>query len=42
MWEKIEDMEANQSEVYNEILKKMNPLFAKPPITDFYEVCSEI
>jgi hypothetical protein len=20
----------------------MNPLFAKPPITDYYEVCSEI
>jgi hypothetical protein len=42
MWEKIEDMESNQNEAYNQILKEMNPLFAKPPITDFYEVCSEI
>jgi hypothetical protein len=42
MWEKIEDMESNQSETYNRILKEMNHLFAKAPVTDFYEVCSEI
>ncbi|MDJ0660288.1 MAG: antibiotic biosynthesis monooxygenase [Crocosphaera sp.] len=42
MWEKIEDMEANQSEVYQQILEEMTPLFVKPPKTDFYEVCSEI
>jgi hypothetical protein len=35
-------MEANQTEIYQAILEQMNPLFAKPPITDFYEVCSEI
>ncbi|MEB3311439.1 MAG: antibiotic biosynthesis monooxygenase [Snowella sp.] len=42
IWEKIEDMEANQTEVYQHILEQMAPLFAKPPVTDFYEVCSEI
>jgi heme-degrading monooxygenase HmoA len=42
MWDRIEDMEENQSEVYQEILEKMKHLFAKPPITSFYEVCSEI
>ena len=42
MWEKIEDMEANQNEIYQEIMEKMTPLFVKPPKTDFYEVCSEI
>lgn len=42
IWENIEDMEANQTEIYQAILEQMNPLFAKPPITDFYEVCSEI
>ena len=42
MWEKIEDMEANQNDIYQEIMEKMTPLFVKPPKTDFYEVCSEI
>jgi heme-degrading monooxygenase HmoA len=42
IWEKIEDMEANQSEIYQAILEEMTPLFAKPPLTDFYEVSSEI
>ncbi len=42
MWEKIEDMEANQSEAYQKIMEEMAPLFAKPPVTSFYEVCSEI
>ncbi|ACB52578.1 unknown [Crocosphaera subtropica ATCC 51142] len=42
MWEKLEDMEANQSEVCQKILEEMTPLFVKPPKTDFYEVCSEI
>ena len=42
MWEKIEDMEANQSEVYKKIIEQMTPLFIKPPKTDFYEVSSEI
>jgi len=42
MWDKIEDMEANQTEAYQAILAEMNDLFVKPPITDFYEVASEI
>lgn len=42
MWEKIEDMEANQTEAYNHIMREMGHLFVKPPITDFYELCSEI
>lgn len=42
MWEKIEDMEANQSEIYQQILQKMAPLFVNPPVTDFFEVSSEV
>ena len=42
MWERIEDMEANQNEAYQAILAEMNSLFASPPVTDFYEICSEI
>jgi heme-degrading monooxygenase HmoA len=42
VWDKIDDMEANESEDYQAIIKEMNTLFAKPPTTCFYEVCSEI
>ncbi|HAC66326.1 MAG TPA: antibiotic biosynthesis monooxygenase [Cyanothece sp. UBA12306] len=42
MWEKIEDMDSNQSEIYQKILEEMALLFSKPPVTDFYEVNSEI
>ena len=42
MWEKIDDMEANQNEAYQAILKQMSPLFVKAPTTAFYEVCSEV
>jgi heme-degrading monooxygenase HmoA len=42
MWEKIEDMDANQNEAYKALLHEMAPLFATPPTTDFFEVCSEI
>ncbi len=42
IWDKIDDMEANKSEAHELLLKSMAPLFAKPPVTDFYEVCSEI
>lgn len=42
MWDSIEDMEANESESLHLIMKEMAHLFAKPPVTDFYEVCSEI
>ena len=42
IWEKIEDMEANQDENYKKILEEMGHLFATPPVTSFYEVCSEV
>jgi len=41
-WESLEDMEANQSEAYQEILKQINHLFAKIPETNIYEIVSEI
>jgi hypothetical protein len=40
-WEDVGDMDANQSEAYQAILKEMTPLFAKAPTTDFYELVSE-
>lgn len=42
LWDSEDDMQANQSEAYQEILHKMNHLFAKPPITGCYEIVSEI
>lgn len=42
MWERIEAMDENQSEAYQAILEEMKHLFAKPPVTCFYEVSSEI
>ncbi|MGF1478187.1 MAG: antibiotic biosynthesis monooxygenase [Cyanophyceae cyanobacterium] len=42
LWEAIEDMQDNQNEAYQAILKEMSHLFAKPPVTSFYELCSEI
>lgn len=42
IWEKIENMHENQSEVYQAILDEMTPLFATPPQTDFYEISSQI
>ncbi|MCC5637301.1 antibiotic biosynthesis monooxygenase [Nostoc sp. CHAB 5844] len=41
-WESVEDMEANQNEVYQNILKKMMPLFVEPPKTVVYELVCEI
>ncbi|TAE39693.1 MAG: antibiotic biosynthesis monooxygenase [Oscillatoriales cyanobacterium] len=41
-WESVEEMAANQSESYQQILKQMTPLFAKIPDTDVYEIVSEI
>lgn len=41
-WESVGDMEANQNEAYQTVLKKMMPLFAKPPSTTVYEVVCEI
>jgi hypothetical protein len=43
MWGRIEQMtEAEQNEAYKAILAEMNPLFASPPVTDIYEICSQI
>ncbi|MGK7932758.1 MAG: antibiotic biosynthesis monooxygenase [Microcystaceae cyanobacterium] len=42
MWDEVDDMQANQSDDYKALLEEMNSLFAKPPVTDFYEICSEI
>jgi heme-degrading monooxygenase HmoA len=41
-WESVEDMAANENEVYQSILKKMSPLFAQPPTTCVYELVCEI
>lgn len=41
-WESIENMEANQNEITQEIFKQMNPLFVVAPNTSFYEVVSEM
>lgn len=42
VWDNIEDMDENQNEAYLSIMQEMAPLFIKPPVTNFYEVCSEI
>ena len=42
IWEKIDDMQENQTEAYKKILQEMSHLFATPPNTSFYELCSEI
>ncbi|WP_029681837.1 hypothetical protein [Picosynechococcus sp. NKBG15041c] len=42
LWDNIEDMDKNQTELGQQIMAEMNPLFAEPPETDFYQVCSEI
>jgi heme-degrading monooxygenase HmoA len=42
VWDNIEDMEANQNSVNQAIMKEMSSLFVKSPVTNFYEVCSEI
>jgi heme-degrading monooxygenase HmoA len=41
-WESVEDMEASHNEVYQNILKKMMPLFAEPPHSLVYELVCEI
>ena len=42
LWEKIEDMDENHNEAYENIMKEMKHLFATPPSTNFYDVLSEI
>lgn len=41
-WESVDDMDANQSDEYQTILKRMAPLFTSPPTTAIYEVVSEL
>jgi heme-degrading monooxygenase HmoA len=42
LWDNPEDMEANRNEVHEALIKEMGHLFAAPPETSFYEVCSEV
>ena len=42
LWKTLEDMEANQTDVHRKILEEMGPLFNTPPVTNIYEVCSEV
>ena len=42
LWENPGDMEANVTPVYTEALERISHLFAAPPTTGFYEVCSEL
>jgi heme-degrading monooxygenase HmoA len=41
-WDNIDDMDANRNEACEAIFAKMAHLFLKPPVTNFYEVCSKI
>jgi hypothetical protein len=41
-WENEELMQANESEVYKSILKKMAPLFSGVPVVNSYELVTEI
>lgn len=42
-WESVDDMDLNQKEEHHQdILKKMNPLFAHAPNIRVYEVVSEV
>ncbi|MEB3181689.1 MAG: antibiotic biosynthesis monooxygenase [Nostocaceae cyanobacterium] len=41
-WDSVEDMTASQSEVYQNILKQMMPLFVTTPTTSVYELVCEI
>lgn len=43
LWENVGDMDAQaHNDVYQTALSKISHLFEKPPVTRFYEVCSEI
>lgn len=41
IWDDLEDMDQNRSDTHEKILAEMNSLFAAPPETSFYEVCTE-
>lgn len=42
LWDNVDDMSTHNNAVYEAALSKISHLFAKPPETGFYEVCSEI
>ncbi|MEB3212857.1 MAG: antibiotic biosynthesis monooxygenase [Leptolyngbyaceae bacterium] len=41
-WNSVEDMEANQGEAHNRILKQMAPLFSQQPDVHLYEVACQM
>lgn len=41
-WDEPGDMEAHRSAAYSAALERIEHLFASPPKTGFYEVCSEL
>ncbi|MGF1461364.1 MAG: antibiotic biosynthesis monooxygenase [Leptolyngbyaceae cyanobacterium] len=42
LWENPGNMTEHSNQIYDEALSKISHLFAEPPKTGFYEVCSEI
>jgi hypothetical protein len=42
LWESPGDMDSHHHPVYAEALESISHLFATPPQTGFYEVCSEL
>ncbi|WP_035984897.1 hypothetical protein [Leptolyngbya sp. KIOST-1] len=42
LWDSIENMDGHHDAVYQQTLGKIAHLFEAPPVTAFYEVCSEI
>jgi heme-degrading monooxygenase HmoA len=42
LWENPGDMDSHQHPAYKEALNSIAHLFAAPPTTGFYEVCSEL
>jgi heme-degrading monooxygenase HmoA len=42
LWDNPDDMEAHKNATYADAMNKISHLFAEPPTTGFYEVCSEI
>lgn len=42
LWDSIEDMDEHHSAIYDRILHQISHLFDRPPVTSYYEVCSEI
>lgn len=42
LWDDVGSMEEHQDATYQAALQEISSLFAQPPQTKFYEVCSEI